>query len=1155
MAVFGDKDSIFYAFDDVVVDCEGFRVLKNGETRTLEPRAFDLLLFLLKNHGRLLDKQSIFDNVWKDAFVTDNALTRAIKEIRRVIGDDASAPRYIETIPRRGYRFIAAVKTHTANVSETVPQIAEDEARQIPPQTPEAVAAAFNYVITKKLGQGGGGVVYMAEDLRLQRTVVLKFLSDELANDLRARRRFLREARLASALEHANICAIHEINETEGFSFIVMQYAEGETLKQLINNRPLELEVTFSIALQIADALQTAHERGIIHRDIKPGNIMVNGGGRVKVLDFGLAKSIAQETSDAVGESLDITQQGALLGTPAYMSPEQARGERADHRSDIFSFGIVLYEMATGRKPFAGKSNPETMNAVINTPHTPVNSLTQGLSAELSPIVDRALAKDPEKRYQSVAELQTALRRLVSQSGSADPVGAGDGLAANGRRQAGSIGRWFADAKTTPKGRLKLTLFALTLLIVCVTSLMAIRRSINLRWAKASVQRIEQLAGEQKYFEAYELARTVLDYAPDDSSLARLLPVITDRLSVTTEPDGARLYLKRFMTEGESNSSIERQYIGTTPVINLRVGRGEYVLTLEKEGYAPVERTFSNLLSLTGNLLVPPDDPSAFQIKLMPADEVPAQMVAVNGGPYSLASRSRPADLRVQLNDFFIDKFEVSNREYKEFVVAGGYFKRQYWQQPFIKNGKTIAWEEAVKEFRDRTGLPGPRSWTGQNFPEGKADHPITDICWYEAAAYAAFRGKQLPTIFQWEKAARNGLLTHYSGYVLPWGGVEFGGSVKGHANFNSSGTVPVNDLEFGMSPFGCYQMAGNVSEWCLNQLADSFMVSGGSWGDLLYVFTDIAAFPGFYSSNKVGFRCVINRKDGVADQGARPIDVNYQVPVYTPTSEETFKALSSHYRYDKPPLQEETVEVQETAEWRREKIVYSGAGDERVIAYLYLPRSSVSPYQVIQFVPAGDVYGNYFSLSESVEIQIAPFIKAGRAVWAVVFKGFKERENPQGYIEPRWATVKRRELLVANTTDLRRGLDYLSSREDLDLSRLVYYGYSQGAQEGLIYAAVENRYKAMVLVAGSLPISNPAWLPEVTPANFTPHISGPKLMLNGKYDEASPLKTRIEPLFRLLREPKRQYIYEAGHTPPLEIIVPIINDWLDEMLGQVRRP
>jgi serine/threonine protein kinase/formylglycine-generating enzyme required for sulfatase activity/predicted esterase len=1159
MADLGQSDGIFYTFDDVFVDCEGFRVLKDGQARTLEPRAFDLLVFLLKHHGRLLEKQTLFENVWKDAFVTDNALTRAIKEIRRVIGDDASAPRYIETIPRRGYRFIAEVKIHSPEDSETIPQEIETEALQAEASTPEAAAAIFNYRVSKRLGQGGGGIVYLAEDLRLRRTVVLKFLADELATDLRARRRFLREARLASALDHPNVCAIHEINETNGFSFIVMQYAEGQTLKQAIDSRPLELEVTFSIALQIADALQTAHERGIIHRDIKPGNIIVNDSGRVKVLDFGLAKSIALENSDAEGESIDITQQGALLGTPAYMSPEQARGERADHRSDIFSFGIVIYEMATGRKPFTGKSQPETLNAVINTPHTPVSSLHQGIPAELATVIDKALAKEPAKRYQSVREMQKDLRRLISQtSGASDLPGATETVGLDWTRkrqnQAERIKRWFTNATLTVSGKVKLVLLAVLLLAVFASAAFAIRRSINLRWAKNSIPRIEALAKEQNYFEAYELAKSVIEYLPNDTTVAGLLPVISDRLTVTTAPAGASVYLKRFAPNAESSAAVERQYIGTTPINNLRVARGEYILSLEKDGYATAERTISNVLSLTGNLLVPPDEPSNFHIKLVEADLVPARMVFVPGGEYGLASRTRTTDKKVQLQDFFIDKYEVTNREYKEFVVAGGYFKREYWQQPFVKDGKPLSWDEAIKEFRDRTGLPGPRTWTGQNFPEGKAEHPVTDITWYEAAAYAAFRGKHLPTVFQWEKAARNGLFTYYSGYVLPWGSVEFGSNVDGHANFNSNGTASVDSFAFGMSPFGCYQMAGNVSEWCLNPLSEGFTTAGGSWGDLFYVFTDIGAFPGFYTSGKLGFRCVRNASGAPDSQSSQPIDAQAQMAVYTPTSDTTFQALLSHYRYDKPPLDAQLIEVKETDEWRREKITYLSANDERAIAYLYLPKSAAPPFQAIQYVPAGDVYGGYFTLAESVEIQIAPFIKSGRAVWAVVFKGFKEREYPPNFVPPRWSTVKRREELVANSTDLRRGLDYLATREDIDPQRIVYYGYSQGAEEGIIHTAVENRFRALIMVAGSLPVPEPQWLAEVTSANFASHIEVPKLLLNGRYDEVNPLKTQIEPFFKLLREPKRQYLYDAGHSPPLEIIVPVINNWLDETFGQVHR-
>jgi eukaryotic-like serine/threonine-protein kinase len=1159
MAIPEQNNPSFYLFDDVVVDRENFRVLKKGETQTLEPRAFNLLLFLVQNHGRVLEKQLLFENIWKDAFVTDNALTRAIKEIRRALGDDANAPRYIETLPKRGYRFIAEVRTSQAQIGETVLEDEESITQSITTRTPDELAADFNYKILKKLGQGGGGIVYLAEDAKLQRFVVLKFLSDHLAWDERARKRFVREARLASSLDHPNICAIHEINETEDYSFIVMQYAEGETLKRVINNQPMNSDSIFSIAWQIADALRTAHERGIIHRDIKPGNIVVNERGRVKVLDFGLAKSIAQENSEGDGEATEITQQGTTLGTPAYMSPEQARGERADHRSDIFSFGAVLYEMATGRKPFAGQSQAETMNAVINTPHTPVSQVNQGMPAEMAAIVDRALAKNPDARYQSMGAMLDDLRQLISQtSGARESFITPDGVImpyvpSGPKTLLAKLKLRFANATATPSGKVRLALITVAILLAVAVVTAFLWRNANVRWAKNSVPRIERLAQEQNYFEAYELARRAQTYLPDEATLARLLPVISDTLSVTTEPAGARVYLKRFSPNVADNPA-ERQEVGLTPVHNLRIARGEYILSLEKDGYGMAERTISNILSRTGNALVPPDEPSDFHIKMVAADEVLPRMVFVPGGTYALASRNRPTENKVQVDDFFIDKYEVTNREYKEFITAGGYYKREYWKHPFVKDGKAIEWPEAMKEFRDRTGLQGPRSWTGQNFGDGKAEHPVTDITWYEAAAYAEFRGKQLPTIFQWEKAARNGLFTYYSGYVLPWGSVEYGRTVEGHANVNSSGTTPVDSFAFGMSPFGCYNMAGNASEWCLTEVPAGYTFAGGSWGDLFYVFVDIGAFPGFYASNKLGFRCVKNLSEAAKNQTAQRLDTAKQIPVYQPISEATFQALLSHYRYDKPPLEEQISEVVETDEWRRERITYTSASDERAIGYLYLPKTSAQPFQVIQFVPAGDVYGGYFTIAESVEMQIAPFIKSGRAVWAVVFKGFKEREQAPDYVVPRWSTVKRREELVARATDLRRGLDYLATRPDMDMSRLVYYGYSQGAQEGVIYTAVETRYRGSILVAGSIPVPKPAWLAEVTPSNFANHIYVPKLMLNGRFDEVNPLKTDIEPLYKFFREPKRLFLYDAGHSPPLEIIVPVINGWLDETLGQVKR-
>jgi serine/threonine-protein kinase len=275
-----------------------------------------------------------------------------------------------------------------------------------------------HYKLLEELGKGGMGTVYKAADLTLDRTVVLKVLAPDLVTDAESRRRFLREARLASALDHPGICSIYEINESEGHYFIVMQYVEGRTLKKLINGKPLSLDTLISIALQVADALAAAHAKGIIHRDVKSANIVLNERGQAKVLDFGLAKLVSERIrAIESAPPAELTQVGATLGTPSYMSPEQAKGERADHRSDVFSFGVVLYEMATGRVPFKAKTRIETMHAVIAEAPRPAGEMNSQLPARLQTIIHHALAKQAADRYQSMSELMNDLQQVAVEVG------------------------------------------------------------------------------------------------------------------------------------------------------------------------------------------------------------------------------------------------------------------------------------------------------------------------------------------------------------------------------------------------------------------------------------------------------------------------------------------------------------------------------------------------------------------------------------------------------------------------------------------------------------------------------------------------------------------------------------------------------------------
>ncbi|HET6983852.1 MAG TPA: protein kinase, partial [Myxococcaceae bacterium] len=414
--------------------------LRSGELRSLEPdspsgtvllreQPFQILRMLIERGGKLVTRAEIKKALWPNDTVVDfdHGINVAIGVLRRALGDSAANPRYIETLGRRGYRLLPSVEWSPSRSG------VNGTAAGAPASPPRALGELIgmkvgHYRVLEVLGGGGMGMVYKAEDLKLGRRVALKFLPVELASDSIALARLEREARTASALNHPNICTIFDIEEYSGQKFIAMELLEGETLMQRLAASapdPIPRQEAVDIAIQICAGLQAAHEKGIVHRDVKPGNIFLTTRGPAKILDFGVAKLIAtgDPASDTEAEQDSapvspatqpgLTHPGASVGTRGYMSPEQIRKEPLDARSDLFSLGLVLYEMATGRRASAEDSSTNTDEPSVGVPPpSRPRAVNRAIPGALDAIIRRALETDPARRYPTAAEMGRDLQRI-----------------------------------------------------------------------------------------------------------------------------------------------------------------------------------------------------------------------------------------------------------------------------------------------------------------------------------------------------------------------------------------------------------------------------------------------------------------------------------------------------------------------------------------------------------------------------------------------------------------------------------------------------------------------------------------------------------------------------------------------------------------------
>jgi tRNA A-37 threonylcarbamoyl transferase component Bud32/dienelactone hydrolase len=984
-------------------------------------------------------------------------------------------------------------------------------------ELPSGAVLAGKYRIVEIVGRGGMGVVYKAEDTKLHRLVALKFLPSEMARNQAARERFVVEARAAAALSHPNICTIHEIHDEEETPFIEMEYIEGRTLKKRIREYPLGVSEVVDLAIQVAEALEEAHRRGIIHRDIKSSNIMVTDRGQAKVMDFGLA--------EIAGETLH-TREGSTLGTVAYMSPEQARGEQVDQRTDLWSFGVVLYEMLSGRMPFTGDKDASILYSVVHEEAKSLKDVCPGLSSEVQQMVNRPLKKDVKARYASAAEMGKDLRRYRD----------------NLKAEELSV--------LTPRAFLRIirrpqvtVATAACVLVLSAAGAWFYNRQSKIRWAREhalpEIQRIT-LRTELGYAnlpKAYALAKEAVKYIPSDPVLTLLLEKCSVDISIKTAPPGAAVYMKEFSAPDE-----QWQYLGVSPIEKLRVPIGYFWWRMQKEGYETVLAVAPTIQSeSTSKTGITPYN--LYRV-LDPNNKIPPGMVRVLGAKTVVG----------QLDDFFIDKYEVTNKQYKGFVDAGGYRDRKYWKNPFVKSGKTLTWDEVMAEFVDQSARPGPSTWQGGDYARGHDDQHVSGVRWNEAAAYADYAGKRLHTVQHWGLAV--GEATPLFDFTTGWLGQL--------SNFKGEGPAPVGTHQ-SMTAYGAYDLPGNVREWCWNESRDGRVVRGGAWNDATYMMENLSQAPAFDRSPKNGFRCALYPDRGKIPAKAFEPELAVAAPDFhkqKPVPDSVFQVYKDQFLYDKKELNAH-VEWRDASsgDWVQEKVTVDAAyGNEKVPMYLFVPKRSSPPYQAVIYFPGSPSIDQMSSKDldsyREFESHVSFIVKNGRAVLYPVYKGtFERRDDAIAAIYAGANSRQYTKYIIQVVQDFNRCVDYLETRPDIDRKRLAYLSFSWGSRIAPIVLAVNDRLRASVMMVGGFR----AWehvRPEADEINYVTRVKVPTLMLNGRYDTIYPLETTVKPMFEMLGTPaeqKRLKVYDTDHFVPQNELIKASIACLDRYLWPVR--
>ena len=673
----------------------------------------------------------------------------------------------------------------------------------------------------------------------------------------------------------------------------------------------------------------------------------------------------------------------------------------------------------------------------------------------------------------------------------------------------------------------------LILLVVTTISAFLFNQKKKVKWSReTALPKAERLIKESKFSSAFNLVKMAGKFIPDDPEYKDLLSKVAKEFTFLSYPPGAEVLISEY-----TDTTANWIKVGNTPVNKIILpSKTFYKVKFQKDGYEDVTAVTSTSFDTLSRTL-------------FKKGEIPPDMVYIEG----FWDEFKNTFLRDC--GFFMDRYEVTNSQFQEFVNNGGYTDPKFWKNEFIKNGKKLSWKEAIAEFTDKTGKPGPSTWENGSYPAGKENYPVSGISWFEAAAYAEFAGKSLPSAEHWDSGA--GLYDYYSSKNIRQ-------TISPYCNFNKTGTESV-EKNRAVTSYGAYDMPGNVREWCFNEGGLGHVIAGGSWNDSFASFINSWNHSkSFDRSPENGLRCVIypaeNRIPNTAYRFIETLggrDYSNEIPC----ENSTFLIYKKQFQYENTPLLAIIEERNDSLDYCTvEKISFKAAyNDERVIAYLYLPKDFVPPFQTLIYFP-GSPAVTLKDLKESDYVRwFGEFIlKSGRAVLFPIYKGTFERNDGLS-IEMSMPNRSHEytEWLIKWVKDFSRSIDYLETRSDIDIGKLGFYGISWGGIMGGIIPAVEKRVALNIMLVGGFGGSHE--YPEADALNYVSRITIPTLMLNGKKDSRFPLETAVLPFWNLLGTPekdKRLCVYDnpTDHSIPANNVKTEMMNFLDKYFGQVSK-